>query len=232
MNIEAIRTDIFREGDDLADFVLRNITTLSNASLIVIASKVVSLAEGHSATVSESSDLADLIRSESDISLRSEKFFLTLKDGMLVPNAGIDESNGDGRVVLHPENSYESAKRLRDQLINHYGVQQLGIIVADSHIIPLRAGTTGIALGYAGFRGIRDYRGKDDLYGRPLEYSRTNIADSLATTATLMMGEGAESTPLAIITRAPVEFVDSISKDEIRMDPEEDLYALILNDLI
>ena len=36
--------------------------------------------------------------------------------------------------------------------------------------MPLRAGVVGVALGYAGFKGLRDYRGKEDIFGKKLKY--------------------------------------------------------------
>ena len=39
-----------------------------------------------------------------------------------------------------------------------------------------------MSLGYAGFKGIKDYRGSPDIFGRKFKYSRTNVADGLATT--------------------------------------------------
>ena len=232
MNAESVRTDIFREGDDLADFVVRHIPTLPDASVLAVASKVVALSEGRVNALEHEASRDALIREESDACVRSGQFYLTVKDGMVLPSAGIDESNGNGKAILHPKDAYRRAADLRARLTSAYGIKRLGIVIADSHIMPLRAGTTGIAIGYAGFRGTRDYRGSRDLFGRPLQYARTNIADSLATVAVLLMGEGAESTPLVIVRDAPVEFTDHISPDELRIDPEDDLYAPILRGLI
>lgn len=89
----------------------------------------------------------------------------------------------------------------------------------------MRAGVTGIALGYAGFRGVRDYRGKPDIFGRKLKVTMTDVADSLATAATLVMGEGAERTPLCIIEDAPVEFVGKVNRREIQISAKDDMYA-------
>ncbi len=105
-----------------------------------------------------------------------------------------------------------------------YNVKNIGVIITDSRITPLRAGVLGVALGYAGFTGIRDYRGKPDLYGRPMEVTQTNSADSLATAATFLMGEGDESQPLAVVEGAPVEWVDAVDRNELKMPREQDLF--------
>ena len=104
-------------------------------------------------------------------------------------------------------------------------------MITDSRTMPLRAGVTGVAVGYAGFRGIKDYRGTPDIFGRKFKFSRTNIADGLATAAVLVMGEGSEQQPLAIIKRAPVEFCDRVNRMELRIDIQEDMYRPLFSKL-
>ena len=91
--------------------------------------------------------------------------------------------------------------------------------------MPLRAGVVGVALGYAGFKGLRDYRGKKDISGRKLKFTQTDVADSLATAAVLAMGEGSERQPLAVITNAPVVFTDRVNKKELLIPLKDDMYA-------
>ena len=106
----------------------------------------------------------------------------------------------------------------------YFGLKKIGIIITDSRTAPLRAGVTGVALGYAGFGGIKDYRGKPDIFGRKFHFSRVNIADSLATSAIFVMGEGNEQCPLAVIEKAPVNFCEKILQKELIIDIEEDMY--------
>ena len=47
---------------------------------------------------------------------------------------------------------------------------------------------------------------------------------SLATAAALVMGEGNERQPLAIIGDAPVEFVNRVNKKELLIPMKEDMY--------
>ena len=103
-------------------------------------------------------------------------------------------------------------------------LKKLGVIVTDSRLLPLRAGVVGVALGYAGFKGIKNYIGKPDLFGRPFEFSKTDMADSVATAAVLVMGEGIEKQPLALISSAPVEFTDKTNRKELKIDIQEDIY--------
>ncbi|MBR4591948.1 MAG: coenzyme F420-0:L-glutamate ligase, partial [Elusimicrobiaceae bacterium] len=95
----------------------------------------------------------------------------------------------------------------------------------DSLILPFRAGVVAGAVAYSGFKGVRDLRGKPDLFGRLLQTTQIDVADSLATAAALCMGEGAERQPLAVIESAPVEFVDETDPNEIKYSVEDDLYT-------
>ena len=114
---------------------------------------------------------------------------------------------------------------LRKKLLKRYSIKKLGIVITDSRIFPLRQGVTGVAIGYAGFQGIRNYIGSNDLFGRRIKMTKTNVADSLATAAVLEMGEGDEQIPLAVITGvANIVFTEKVRRKELQMDPENDLY--------
>ena len=74
--------------------------------------------------------------------------------------------------------------------------------------MPLRRGVVGISIGFFGFKPIKDYRGKVDLFGREFRMETSNFPDSLATAAVMEMGEGSERKPIAIITNVPdLEFI-------------------------
>ncbi len=225
MNIKPITTKVFAENEDLFAFVTRFIKRAPERSVIVITSKIVALSEGRTAKLGTEKEKEALIRSESEFALETEYVWLTIKDGMLVANAGVDESNADGKIVLLPKDSYKAASEMRKKLMKHYGVKELGVLITDSRLLPLRAGVVGVALGYAGFKGIRDYRGTPDIFGRKLTMTRTDVADALATTAVLPMGEGKECRPLAIITGAEIEFTDRVNKKELLIPIEEDVYG-------
>ena len=232
MVIESIRTPLFREGDDLIRFVTKHIRTVSEGDAIAITSKIVSLSEGQTASIRSFETKTALIKSESAWALKTKYAWLTLKDGMFAVAAGIDESNAHGRLILLPKDSFASARKIRTALMRFYGVKKLGILITDSRTLPLRAGAVGLAVGYAGFRGIRDYRGKRDLSGRMMKFTQANIADSLAASAVLAMGEGAESTPIARIRGASLTFVSHVSKGEVRIPLVKDLYAPLFRSVI
>lgn len=88
----------------------------------------------------------------------------------------------------------------------------------------------GRAIGVAGFLPIKSYVGKEDLYGRESRVTTSNIADALASSAVLVMGEGSEQTPLAQIKNAPVTFTKEVLSDEdkkLHLLPEEDIFSYI-----
>ncbi|MBP6946007.1 MAG: coenzyme F420-0:L-glutamate ligase [Candidatus Pacebacteria bacterium] len=228
MHAQAIKTQVFKKDENLSLFVFEHLKKIPERSVLVIASKIVALSEGRTAKISEKNKL---IKKESSWTLKVGKVWLTEKSGMIMANAGIDESNAQGELVLLPKDSFASAERLRKILQKKYRVKNLGIIIADSALMPLRAGVVGAALGYAGFKGVRDYRGKKDIFGRQMRMSRTNVADSLATAGTLVMGEGSEQQPLTLITEAPVEFVEKINKKELKIAPKEDIFWPLLKRL-
>ena len=231
MIIRPIKTHVFQEGDDLFAFITDYFKKLPEKPVVVITSKIVALAERRTAIAENAQMKEKLIRAESELAIPTKYVWLTIKDGMVMASAGIDESNANGKLILLPKDSFKTARFLRNKLRQKYGVRHLGVLITDSRTIPLRAGVTGVAVGYAGFRGIKDYRGMPDIFGRKFKFSRTDIADSLATAAVLVMGEGNERQPLAIVERAPVEFCDKINRAELRIDIQEDMYRPLFSKL-
>lgn len=221
MKVTPVRTRVFKKDEDLFSFVTQYIPTLQEGSVVVVTSKIVALAEGRTAPLSHK---ARLIESESEWSMQAKYGKLTLKDGMLLWNAGIDTSNVGGGIVLLPKDSFKAAAALRKQLKIHYRVKRLGVLITDSRIMPLRSGVVGIALGYAGFKGLYDYRGKKDIFGDTYHVTRTDHADSLATAAVLVMGEGSEQQPLCIIEDAPIVYAERIDKKELVIPMADDMY--------
>lgn len=228
MLITPIKTRVFKEKENLSSFITEEIANVPDNAILVVTSKIVALSEGRTVTAASPAEKERLIRETSKRVWPTKYVTLTLTKGMLMANAGIDESNAHGKLILLPSDSYATAHQLRTDLCSRYNITNLGILITDSRTTPLRAGVTGAALGYAGFRGVRDYRGTNDLFGRPFVFSQTNVADSLATAATLVMGEGDECQPLALIADAPVEFCETVNTDETVINPEDDMYAPLL----
>ena len=107
------------------------------------------------------------------------------------------------------------------------------MFITDSKTTPLRLGTTGIAIGYSGFRPLNNYIGKKDIFGMKMKITKANIMDGLAVASVLVMGEGSEQTPLALIE--DISFVKFCDKnpsqreiDSLRINLENDLYGELL----
>lgn len=231
MIIKPIKTRIFHEGENLLAFIIHYFKRIPERSVIVITSKIVSLSEKRTVSLKNKRTKENLIRSESEFALPTKYVWLTIKEGVVMASAGIDESNGNGKFILLPKNAFKTASFLRRKLQEKYRVKKLGLLITDSRTMPLRAGITGFALGYAGFRGIKDYRGKTDIFKRKFKFSRTNVADSLATAAIFMMGEGNEQQPLAIIKNAPIEFCNKLHRKELHIKIRDDMYQPLFNKL-
>jgi len=228
MKVEAIKTDIFKENQSLIKFIKIYIKKIPENSVLVITSKILSLAQGRTSIINSNSDKEKLVKKESDFwARRPSGILITIKNGLAVSSAGLDESNANGKIIMLPLNAFEEANKIRKKLQKIYKVKNLGIIISDSRSISLRAGIIGLALAYAGFKALKKYHHTKDLFGRSFKYSRTNVADSLAAAAVLVMGEGAEQQPLALITDLNIEFSEKINKKELIIDIKEDMFLPI-----
>lgn len=224
MLVTPIKTALFKENGNLFSFLDKHLPRLKNKDIVIVTSKIVALSEGRFCVLKNEKEKDELIKKESDWAMKTKYVWLTIKDGDVLANAGIDESNANGKIILLPKDSFDSAKKIRAYLMKKNKLKKLGVIVTDSRLLPLRAGVVGVALGYAGFKGVKNYIGKPDLFGRPFEFSKTDMADSVATAAVLVMGEGVERHPLALISGAPIEFADKINRKELKIDIQEDVY--------
>lgn len=226
MIVTPIRTRIFLEWESLINFIGEHISSLEDGDILVITSKILALAESRTFTAHTPDEKLEYIRAESSWYARTKYVHLTIHDRMPMANAWIDESNGNGKCILLPRDSYFSAYEIWHQLREKYRINDLGIIISDSRTIPFRNGTTGVSLWHMGFEGIRDYVGKLDIFGRAFHYARTNVPDALATTAVHTMGEWDERQPLAIIRDPHVTYTDERQNgDNLIIDPEDDMYG-------
>lgn len=235
MIIKPIKTRVLTPPqDDLLACLAESIKSVKERSIIVVTSKVVSIWEGRCIPSENVKDKDELIRKEADHYLERDiapeaLVMHTIKNNIFIPSAGIDESNAKNHYILWPKDSGESAKRIWKWVRNKYNVHEVGVVISDSHTIPARRGAMGISLGYYGFNPLRDYRGTPDLFGRELKMSQTDVADGLAAAAVLVMGEGKEGTPIAVIEDIPsIEFVEGEKKfrkgEEFELKSKYDLY--------
>ena len=241
MVITTIKTRIVRPPrDNIFDVIFHAIKKIPEKSILVVTSKIVSIGEGQCIPISKYPDKDILVAKEADWYLTRKATpgawcMHTLKNNIFIPSAGIDVSNANGYYILWPKHPKHSAKKLWIALRKKYRVKKIGVIISDSHTIPLRRGVLGISLAHYGFEPLKDYRFTPDLFGRPFEMTFTNIADGITTTAVMLMGEGKESTPLALVTDIPwVKFTNKPYKSKksdssFEIKTKEDLYYPLLS---
>jgi putative folate metabolism gamma-glutamate ligase len=236
MRVKAIRTHKIVQDRDLFALLDRYVTSLEERSILAITSKIVSICQGRTVKVDDA-DKSALVEREADCYLPPSasryRVHLTIKGNLLVPEAGVDESNADAHYVLWPDDLQKTVNEVRAYLCGRFSLKWAGVIVTDSRTMPLRWGVSGVALAHSGFLALNDYIGQADLFGRPLQMTVVNVADALAAAAVLVMGEGSEQTPLAVID--DLEFVTFQARDPsaeelqgLHIDIEDDLYAPLL----
>lgn len=239
MLVKAIKTrPLIPPKDDLLSVIKESFldVKLKEKSIIVITSKVVSIWQGRCIKIDKKLDKDNLIKKEAHLYLdkvvaQEHPVILTIKNNILIPASGIDESNANGYYILWPQRPFLAAKKIYNFFAKQFGLKAFGIIISDSHTTPLRTGIMGIGLSYFGFYPLRDYRGKKDIFGRELKMSQTNIVDSLASVAVYEMGEGAEQTPIAVIEDAgniKFETKDFSKKNPLEINIDDDIYSKVL----
>jgi coenzyme F420-0:L-glutamate ligase / coenzyme F420-1:gamma-L-glutamate ligase len=210
--------------------------------ILVVSSKYISMSEGSLVSLDKvkSSKKAKVVSSACHINEKIVEltfreadyifngvpgFLLSVKDGILAPNAGIDKSNVPrGFVVLYPRLPFKTANSLRRRFLIDKSIN-VRIVVADSRLMPGRIGTIGVAIASAGFEPTEDQRGNKDLFGRVLRVSFKAVSDSLATMAVAIMGEGNESIPAAVIRGIEVTSTDrKLSWQDTMVWADQDLY--------
>ena len=239
MLIKAIKTRAFiPPKDDLFSLIKESFSNiiLKEKSIIVVTSKIVSIGQGRCVKIDSIKNKDDLIKKEADLYLDRSQIpkgyvILTVKNNILIPTAGIDESNGNGYYILWPKNPFVEEKQIYDFIKKNYHLNDFGIIISDSHTIPEKWGTVGTSIAYYGFYPLRDYRGREDIFGRKLKTSQSNIVDALSAAAVFVMGEGREQTPLAIIEDINnIEFkkFNPLISNPLKIDKNNDIYAPLL----
>lgn len=236
MKIQTIQTKKVLKGQDLFSLLDQYLPLLQDGDIVAITSKIISLCENRTIPKQEVNSKLSLIQKEADYYLEEQSdldICLTIKNNLLIPTAGIDESNANDSYILYPQAPFLSAFKIWKHLKAKHQLQKIGVLITDSHTTPLRRGVTGIALAWCGFKALKSYVNQPDIFGRPLRVTCSNYTDGLAAAAVLMMGEGNEQTPLALIQNFKNAcFQDHPpTKEEIdflNIPLEDDLYSPLL----
>ncbi|RLE55061.1 MAG: coenzyme F420-0:L-glutamate ligase [Candidatus Methanomethylicota archaeon] len=235
-----------KENDDIAEIICRKADEqgvgLREGDVIVIASKIVSKAEGRLVRLDEvepspfavkigedmhkTPELVELILRESRkiVKMKFRHLIVETKHGFVCANAGIDRSNVAGErniVALLPENPDESAKRIREGIKRRKNIE-VAVIISDTFGRAWRRGHVNFAIGISGMKPIKDYRGTRDIYGYTLRITQMAVADELAAAAELAMGKS-DRIPVVIIRGYDYPRGDGSSKELIYPE-EKDLF--------
>lgn len=234
MKVTSIKTHKITNNDrDLFQILNKYLKDLKENSVLVVTSKIISITQGRIVKIGEV-DKLELIKKESQSFLPATQnkynVSLAIVHKNLSASAGIDESNGNGYYILWPDNPYKVAADIRDYLKKRFHIKNIGVIITDSRTTPLRWGVTGVGIAFSGFEPLNSLIGKKDIFGKKLRMTKVSILDGLAAAAAVVMGEGSEQTPLAIIEDIPfVEFKKQNPThseiEELQIEPEDDLYA-------
>ena len=238
MIVTAYKTHAVGVGEDIYSLLDTYLPPLHEEDVVVITSKIISLCQHRVVPISPSIDKLDLIHQESEqyldhVAQPRYGFVPTIVNSMIIANAGIDESNGNGQYILWPERLFDHTAEIWQYFRQKFSLSRLGVIVTDSHTTMLRWGVTGIGLSWAGFSPLYRYIDEPDIFGRKFHSVNVSTLDGLSAAAVQEMGEGAEQTPLAVISSAHnVQFVDHARTaneiDSLRISLADDLYAPLL----
>jgi coenzyme F420-0:L-glutamate ligase / coenzyme F420-1:gamma-L-glutamate ligase len=224
-------------GKLIVDRLEKQGETLQPGDIAIVSQKIVSKAEGMVTSLSKvnPSQFAKAIAKESGrdprhievilqetrkiVRMRGGHLITETKHGFICANAGVDQSNVEGKesVTLLPRDSDASADRIRKTIHEMTG-KKVPVIITDTFGRAWRMGQVNFAIGVSGMKPIHDYRGARDMYRRVLQVTEIAVADELACAAELVMNKS-DRIPVALIRgyRAPKGF--GRVKDLLR--PEE-----------
>ena len=239
---------LIKAGDDLASLIISgaksNNVKIEDGDILVIAQKAISKAEDRivqldkvvpsekalkiAKETGKNPRLVELVLRESKRFLKASKQILIVEDqrDIVNINAGIDKSNvkGENRYALLPMDPDESAKRLRSRILQLSG-KNVGVIISDTYSRAFRRGQVNFAIGLAGINPFVDYRGTEDLFGYVMQVKFSAVADELASATELVMGQGKEAIPVAIVKGLNrTSFIEGFSFKDLVIGEKEDLF--------
>ena len=239
---------LIRPGDDLARLIVDATKRLGigirNDDVLVVGQKAVSKSEGRLVDIDKiraskravqvarrtgkSGGFVEVVLRDARKVVRADReaFIVRTKHGWTCLNGGADKSNVEGPVTyaLLPEDPDASARRLRSRIRRLTG-RSVGVIICDKHSRPFRRGQVEETIGIAGLNPMVDYRGQRDLFGYRLRFKNVAVADELAAAAELVMCQGREAIPAAIIKGLKrVRFQERARSSGLVVGEHEDLF--------
>lgn len=242
MKFEAIAVEnipLIHNGDNLPSIIYENIE-FQDRDIVIVASTVVAKAEGEifrleditpgkvaleiaTRSGKDARFIQSVLSRSREILVEKPFMLVTTLAGHTCVNAGVDESNiEDGFLLYPPKNPDASAARLGEELEKLSG-KKLSVIVTDTNGRAFKIGQTGAAIGIYKIKPVKHWIGEKDLFGKVLEITEEAIADELAGTANLLMGEGAGGTPVVVIRGLDYYYNENTSIREMYRSEEQDI---------
>lgn len=225
---------------------IAGLADVTSGDVVAISQKVVSKAEGRSVDLGsvepgeKAEELAsrlgkdprvvELVLSEAVTVVRTDEdrgiLITETRHGFICANSGIDASNVEGAdtVLLLPEDSDASARRIRDEIEAAASVRP-AVLISDSFGRAWRVGQSEVAIGCAGLTVIDDWRGRTDSHGRELAATMIAVADQVAAAADLARDKTSRTPAVVVsgLSRYVTEEDGPGCRDQLR-DPGEDLF--------
>jgi len=215
---------LIQKDDDIGTIICESAKQgnfpLENGDIVVVASKIVSKAEGQlvdTRRVKPSKEallLAKQINMEPknlEVILGETKRLLIARPdllltehhlGFICTKAGVDSSNTapgpKGRVVsLLPKDPDSSAEKIRKAVQEKTG-KEVAVIINDTFGRPDRKGSVGMAIGISGIAAISSPSKKEDIFGKKRHPEIAQV-DEIAGAASLIMGQTNERLPVVVV---------------------------------
>ncbi len=234
---------LVQPGDDLGALIVQAVEadqlTFEATDVVVVASKIVSKAEGRLVELAQVTPspraqrlaqrtgrdprLCQLYLDEARAILNVKGRHVVTVDrrGFVGTAAGVDMSNvalrSKGVAVLLPEDPDASARRIRDRIAQLTGVRP-AVIVSDSFGSPDRDGAYGAAIGIAGIRHLEEPEDEHDLAGNPSR-PLMNRVDEIASAASILMGQTDAARPVVVCRGVPYTVDEQASISRLLVEP-------------
>lgn len=236
-----------KPGDDLGKLIVEiaklNGIEIEDGDIIVVSSKIVSKAEGRIINLQEINPSEEALRLSELTNLDPKLIELILKEGEVLKikpdliitfvrnrivcgNSGIDFSNVNGsgiNITLLPEDPDKSAKLIRKRIEEITG-KKIAVLIVDTCGRPFRKGVVNFVIGLSGINPFRSYVGKKDKYGYTMLRTIVCIVDEIAAATELVIGQGNEGIPVAIVKGVEYEPCEECTAQDITMPKEQWLF--------
>ncbi len=232
---------IVKTGDNIPGLIesmtRKNDIALIRGDIIVVTHAIVSIAEGKlyhleevkvserakeiAGKIGHNPERVEVALQEASEVLREEPILITkTKHGIVTDFSGVDESNApQDTLIALPDDPDMSAKRISDSLSISVGFD-IPVIITDTQGRPWRKGAINLAIGIAGMSPYTHNVGREDLYGQKLQGSLVCLADQIAGSAELVMGQADEGVPVVIVRGVDFKKEDGSASQIIRSNSE------------